>query len=153
MTLTRRALAKRLTHLPMALAASGLLLVIAVLVGWLARGASGAAGAAAGVGLVIVSYVLSSLVIASVDTINPQLLLPVGLAAYAVKFVIIGLVMWAISASGWDGLVPMGVAIIVAVLVWTAAQSVWTYRAKILYADPDDVDADSAQDAHDDRSS
>src|SRR5262249_13184151 len=131
-------LTKRLTHLPMALAASGALLVVAVLVGWLLRGGSGAGGAAAGVLLVVVSYVLSSVVIAWVDAINPRLLLPVGLAAYPIKFIVIGLVMWGIAASGWDGLEPMGVAIIAAVVVWTFAQSVWTYRAKILYADPDD---------------
>jgi hypothetical protein len=138
-----RALARRLTHLPTALAASAVLLVVSVLVGWLTRGGSGAAGAAAGVLLVVLSYVLSSLVIAWVDTINPRLLLPIGLAAYAIKFIVIGLVMWAVASSGWTGLAPMGVAIIAGVLVWTLAQSIWTYRAKILYVDPDDDDRSS----------
>ena len=138
---TRRALAKRLTHLPSALLASAILLVAAIVIGWLAEGGAGAAGAAAGVALVVVSYVVSSLVIAWVDAIDPRLLIPIGLAAYALKFIVIGLVMWAIAASGWDGLVPMGVAIIAGVLVWTLAQSIWTYRAKILYVDPDDDDS------------
>jgi ATP synthase protein I len=137
-TVTRRAVVKRLTHLPMALLASAILLVVGVVIGWLVRGGVGAAGVAAGIGLVVLSYVLSSVVIAVVDAINPRLLIPIGLAAYTLKFIVIGLVMWAIAASGWDGLAPMGVAIIAGVLVWTFAQSVWTYRAKILYVDPDD---------------
>ncbi len=135
---SRHALAKRLVHLPLALIASAVLLVVAVMAGWVARGGAGAAGTAAGVGLVVTSYVISSLVIAWVDVIDRRLLLPVGLAAYAVKFILIGVVMWVIAGSGWAGLEPMAVAIIAGVLVWTLAQSIWTYRAKILYVDPDD---------------
>jgi ATP synthase protein I len=132
------AVTKRLVHLPMALWASGALLIIATIVGWLTKGGAGAAGAAAGVVLVVASYVISSVVIAWADAVNPKLIMPVGLATYGIKFVVIGVVMWVIASTDWAGLIPMAISIIVAVLVWTLAQSVWTYRAKILYVDPSD---------------
>jgi hypothetical protein len=129
------AVRKRLRHLPSGLLASAVLLVIGLVVGWLARGGSGAAGAAAGVALVAASYTVSSLVIAWADARNPRLVLPIGLLAYVVKFTLIGFVMAAIDASGWDGLPAMGLAIIVAALGWTIAQAVWTWRARIPYVE------------------
>lgn len=136
--ISSRAITKRLIHLPTALWASGALLVVATIVGWLAKGGAGAAGAAAGVVLVVTSYVISSVVIAWADAVNPKLIMPVGLATYGIKFIVIGVVMWTIASTNWAGLVPMALAIIVAVLVWTLAQSIWTYRAKILYVDLSD---------------
>lgn len=136
MTGVRHDVVKRLTHLPFALAAMATLLVVAVAMGAFARGGAGAAGAAAGVAVVAASYVISSLVIAWADTVDRNLIMPVGLGTYAVKLVVIGLAMWRIASSGWAGLTPMVFAIVAGVLVWTAAQSVWTYRAKIPYVDP-----------------
>ncbi len=127
----------RLRHLPSGLFASAVLVVLGVLVGWLVKGGSGAAGAAAGVGLVAVSYTASSVVIAWADARNPRLVLPVGLLAYVVKFTLLGFVMAAIAATDWDGLPAMGLAIIVAALGWTIAQAVWTWRARIPYVEID----------------
>jgi hypothetical protein len=61
--------------------------------------------------------------------------LPFGLLTYVVKFTLIGFVMAAIDASGWRGLAPMGIAIIVTALGWTVAQAVWTWRARIPYVE------------------
>lgn len=132
---TRAAMGKRLRHLPSATLACGVLTVVSMIVGAILRGGDGAFGALAGVALVVVSYLLTGLGIAAVDIVDPNLLMPVGLAAYAAKFIAIGLVMAAVASSGWGGLVPMGVTIIAAVLVWTATQSWWTYHAKILYVE------------------
>ena len=128
-------LRKRLRHLPSGLAASAALLVLGLVIGGLARGTVGALGAAAGVGLVAASYTGSSVVIAWADARDPRLVLPFGLLTYVVKFTIIGFVMAAIDASGWDGLAPMGLAIIVTALGWTVAQAVWTWRARIPYVE------------------
>jgi hypothetical protein len=128
---------KRLTHLPSGLLASAVLLVLGVVLGGLLRGPAGAAGAAAGVGLVAASYTISSLVVAWVDLVNPRLIMPVGLATYVLKVIMIGLVMAAIAATGWAGLPAMGVAIITSVLGWITAQSIWTWRARIPYVDID----------------
>jgi hypothetical protein len=115
----------RLGHVPLALAVSGVVLVLAVVVGWLLRGGAGAAGAAAGVALVVVSYLVSSVVVAWADSISPQLVLPFGLATYVTKIVLLGLVMLAVVQTGWEGTVAMGLAIIPGVVGWTGANVWW----------------------------
>jgi len=125
----------RLRHLPSGLIATAVLLVVGVPVGALLRGGAGAAGAAAGVGLVAVSYVIGSVVIAWADSLDPRLVLPAGLMTYVLKFTLIGVIMAAISASGWSGLVPMGVAVLVSALGWIVAQSWWTWHARVAYVE------------------
>jgi hypothetical protein len=131
-------------HLRVGLAASGVLLALGLLIGALTGRGAWAAGAAAGVGLVAASYVISSLVLAWADSVNPRLVLPVGLGVYVTKFILIGVVMAVIAGSGWAGLGAMGVAIIATVLGWTIAQSVWVWRARIAYVEID-PDAPSAR--------
>jgi hypothetical protein len=128
---------RRLAHLPAGLLASAVLLVFGVAVGAALRGGAGAAGAAAGVLLVAASYTVSSVVIAWADSIDPRLVLPVGLLTYALKFTLIGVVMAGLAAGHWAGLAAMGVSIIATALGWTVAQSVWTWRARIPYVEID----------------
>lgn len=118
------AVRQRIPHLPTALVASGALLVVCVVAGAVHSGAVGAAGAAAGVCLVALSYVGSTLAIAWADSVRPQLVLTVGLVAYTVKFTYIGLGMAALAAANWAGLPAMGASLIAAVVVWNAAQ-IW----------------------------
>jgi hypothetical protein len=127
---------RRLRHLPVPLLALAGVLVVGGVIGALVRGPVGVAGVAAGTALVAVSYVLSSLAIAWADRVNPRMVLPVGLTAYAVKFLLFGLLMIAVSAKDWPGLVPMGIAIVVAALTWSAAQAGWTWKARIPYVEP-----------------
>ena len=137
--MTRTRLAVRLRHVPAALAGVAVVAGLGALGGALLGGPAAAAGVAAGVGLVTLSYLISSLVIAWADAVNPQLVLPVGLASYALKFLILFVVMSAIVATGWAGTAPMGIGIIVGVIGWTSAQMWWTLRARIPYVqiDPD----------------
>jgi ATP synthase protein I len=115
-------------HVPVALGVSGVVLVVAVGVGWLSAGGAGAAGAAAGVALVVVSYLVSSLAIAWADAINPRLVLPVGLATYVTKIVLLGVAMLAVAGTGWAGTVAMGISIIPGVAGWTGAIMWWALR-------------------------
>jgi uncharacterized membrane protein YesL len=115
----------RLAHLPVLLVASGLLLAAAAVAGWVLRGGTGAAGAALGVAVVVASYLLSTLVIAWADSVNPSLVLPFGLMAYIVKFTAIGFVLVAITATDWAGLPPMGVGVVAGVVTWTGTQIWW----------------------------
>lgn len=126
---------KRLPHLRIGLAASAVLLAVGLVAGWFAAGGAGAGGAAAGVGLVAASYVISSVALAWADSVNPRLVLPVGLGTYVAKFTAIGLVMAAIAQTQWAGLPAMGIAIIVTALGWTSAQAVWVWRARIPYVE------------------
>src|SRR4029079_17876614 len=121
---------RRMPHLRAGLGASAVLLALGVLVGFLAQGGAGAAGAAAGVALVAGSYVISSVMLAWADSVNPRLVMPVGLSTYVVKFTVIGVVMAVIAQTDWAGLPAMGVAIIVAALGWTTVQAVWVWRAR-----------------------
>jgi hypothetical protein len=118
----------RLGHVPLALAVSAVVLALSTVVGWVAQGGAGAAGAAAGVALVVVSYLVSSVVVAWADSVSPQLVLPFGLATYLTKIVLLGLVMLAVVGTGWDGTAAMGLAIIPGVVGWTGANVWWALR-------------------------
>jgi hypothetical protein len=126
---------KRLRHLPASLLASAVLLLVGVPAAGVLAGASGAAGVAAGVALVVFSYLVSSVVVAWVDLVDRRLLLVVGLLTYALKFTLFGIAMWWVSGTGWAGLTAMGVSVIVATLVWTGTQLWWITHAKIPYVD------------------
>jgi hypothetical protein len=126
----------RLAHLPALLGMSAVLVAGAALVGGIARGGDGALGAAAGVALVVASYTFSTVVIAWADSINPRLVLPVGLGAYTTKFALFGLVMLAILNSGWAGILPMALGIVAGVLGWTSTQIWWVVRSGIPHGGP-----------------
>jgi ATP synthase protein I len=119
------------------LLASAVLLVVGVPVGGVLAGGAGAAGVAAGVGLVVFSYLVSSLVVAWVDLVARHLLLVVGLLTYVVKFAVFGAAMYSVWQTGWAGLVAMGIAVIVATVVWTGTQLWWILTAKIPYVELD----------------
>jgi hypothetical protein len=126
---------KRLRHLPSSLLAAAVLVLVGVPAGGLAGGWAAAAGVFAGVALVAFSYVVSSVVVAWVDMVSRPMLLPVVLGTYALKFAVFGVVMWRVAEAGWQGLPAMGVAVIVATIVWTGTQLWWTLRAKIPYVE------------------
>jgi hypothetical protein len=115
----------RLQHMPALLTASGILLAGAAAVGAALAGPVGAAGAAAGVGIVSLSYTVSTLVIAKADEIDPKLILPWGIGTYIVKISLIGVMMAAIASAGWPGLVPLGWGVIVGVVGWTGTHIWW----------------------------
>lgn len=125
------AIRARLTHLRLPLLACAALAAVGVPVAALLRGPTGAAGFAAGVALVIVSYLISSLSVAWADAVHPRMIMSVGLVTYATKIVILGVVMAAVAATGWPGLPDMGVAIIAAVVVWTGAHLTWAMRSPL----------------------
>ena len=118
----------RTRHLRPLLAVCGLVLVAAAVLGAVLGGAVAAAGAAAGVGIVVASYTVSTLVIAWADRVAPALVLPFGLAAYAAKFTLIGVVMAAVAAARWPGLPALGFGVLAGVVAWTATQIWWTTR-------------------------
>jgi hypothetical protein len=137
MTPRTASLRKRLTHLPSGLAASGVLLVLAVAVAALFSGAAAAAGAALGVALVAASFSGSSVVLAWADSIDRRLIMPVGMVTYAVKFAALGVAVAALAGTQWSGLPAFGFAVIAATLTWATAQAWWTWHAKIPYVDLD----------------
>ncbi|MEH1168774.1 hypothetical protein V6V47_25645 [Micromonospora sp. CPCC 205539] len=118
----------RLRHLPALLIASAALAALAAVVGGVFGGATAALGAVAGVGVTVLSYTLTTVVLAWADQINPQLVLPLGLGLYALKFTLLGVVMVAVASTGWAGLVPLCLGIVAGVAVWTAVHIWWLTR-------------------------
>ncbi|MFI7021839.1 hypothetical protein [Micromonospora sp. NPDC049900] len=125
------AIRSRLPHLRLPLLACAGLAVLGVPIAALLRGPTGAAGVAAGIGLVVVSYLVSGLSVAWADAVSPKMIMPVGLVTYATKMVFLGMVMAAVARTGWPGLPDMGVAIIAGVLVWIVAHTTWAWRAPL----------------------
>jgi len=105
---------------------TGLVLVVSSLVGLLVAGTSAALGLLAGVGLVLASYVASTVAIAWADSVHPRMVLGVGMGTYITKFTIFGLVLVAVNESGWAGRIPMAIGIVVGVIAWTTSQIWWT---------------------------
>jgi hypothetical protein len=126
---------KRLIHLRPTLIASVITLVLAAVGGALGRGEVGALGAVAGVGLVIFSYTISSVIIAYTDLHARSMLLAVGLATYLIKFTAFGVVLVVVNESKWDGAIPMALGIIAGTVVWVTTQAIWVYRSRFPYVD------------------
>ncbi|BCJ72615.1 hypothetical protein CS0771_21590 [Catellatospora sp. IY07-71] len=128
-------LGKRLTFLPFMLGVTAVVAVVAPLVAWVAVSPAAALGVLAGVGLVGLSYLLSSFVIAWADSINPKMVLSVGLLMYGIKFTVLFLVLAVIAKTGWAGLKPMAIGIGVAAVAWTIGHGWWLWHARIPYID------------------
>jgi hypothetical protein len=128
---------RRLNHLPAGLLGCAIVLVFAVPIAAIMRGAPGALGAAIGVLGVAVSYVLSGLAVAWADSISTQLTMPVGMATYVIKFSWLALPLLVFGDSTWPGLHPMAFGIIAAVLGWNAGHLWWLAHARIPYVEID----------------
>ncbi|MFI5931504.1 hypothetical protein [Actinoplanes sp. NPDC051494] len=123
-------MASRLKHLPLPLAVSGGLLVVAAVAGWFTAGSAGLIGGAGGVAVVAGGYALSSVAVAWADSVLPKMVMTVGLATYLFKFSLLGLVIFAVP-RGWAGIPAMAVAMVVSVVAWLGAQVWWTVRAEV----------------------
>lgn len=127
----------RVRHLPIELAVAGGLLVASVIVGLVASGPVAAVGAGAGVLLVTLSYTASTLAIAWADSVNPRMVLAVGMAMYITKFSLLGAVLIFVSGTDWAGQVPMALGIVAGIVTWIGIQIWWTVRHEHPYVDPD----------------
>jgi hypothetical protein len=105
--------------------------VLAAVVGGLLGGRDAAVGAGLGVLLVVAFFAASTLAIAWADAVAPELVLPVGLSAYVIKILALG-VLLAIVPKG-----PMShaaaVAVLVALAVWICMHVRWVWRSRLLY--------------------
>ncbi len=127
---------ERVRHLLVALGVCAALIVVGAAVGWAVSGAAGALGVAAGVALVAGSYTASTLAIAWADTVNPRLVLPVGMGMYVTKFSLLGALLIFVGATEWPGKIPMAMGIVAGVVAWTATQIWWTVRNAHPYVAP-----------------
>lgn len=118
-----------LRHVPLCLAVSGLVGVVAAPIGWFAVGAAGALGAAVGVAIMALAYLISAVVIVWVDAIDRRLLLPIVMLTYILKIVMLGAVGFSAKQAGWPGLMPMAVSAAAVIILWPLAHLWWVLRA------------------------
>lgn len=110
--------------------------VVAV-VGFAARGSSGAIGGLVGALLVLVFFALGQWVLHRVIATNPQAAMSVAMVMYLVKIGVLFLLLVVFqNTTLFDTKVFAG-AIVACTLVWLAAET-WAYATtKVLYVDPE----------------
>jgi hypothetical protein len=126
---------QRLRHLPPGLIAAAVTAVACATLGFALVGWPGLLGALAGCAAATSSFVISSVAVAWADSVNPKLVLIVGLTVYAGKMLALAASLYALRASDWAGLQAMAWALAATVVVWVAVQAVWVYRSRIPYVD------------------
>lgn len=114
----------------------GALALVAAIVGLLTRGPGGALGAAAGVLFIAALFVFSTVVITWADITNRPMVLPVGMGVYALKLVVLFVVLTALSS--WVGIKPFALGVVAGGLGWAAGYAWWVWHAKITLEFPDE---------------
>jgi hypothetical protein len=118
----------RIEHLPFVLAVGFALVLCAASAGFLIEGPAAAIGAAGGMLVVTVGVSLTTLAIAWADVIRPQLVMPIGLTAYVVKYGLIVFLMIAVGNSEWPGGEAMAWSIAAGAVLLTGVQVFWLSR-------------------------
>lgn len=102
-----------------------------------ASGTKGAIGALIGIGVVIVFFGISVLVVGRAAKVNPQVMMIAALGSYLVKFVALAVLMiWLSKSTAFSGRL-LGLTAIVCILTWSAAQVVTAMKLKIPYVEPE----------------
>ncbi len=85
-------------------------------------------GFAAGVGIAVISFGISSLVIAWADVVDRRMILPIGLLTYVLKILTIGLVVFTLAGRNWPGFEPLLWGIALGIATWVGIQAFSAYR-------------------------
>ncbi|MCG2623991.1 hypothetical protein LVY72_19035 [Arthrobacter sp. I2-34] len=120
-------------------AAAGVCSLLVILAAFLLAGAAGAASAVLGAGLVIVFFGISLLIGHFVGRSNPSGAIGAFLAAYVIKVVGFGAMVFILGAPAWLDRVWFFVAAVAGVVVWQGAELFAFSRIRHqIYADPAD---------------
>ena len=125
-----------LSHLRWGLAATGVLAVVLVPVFWLTRGGKGALWVAAGLAIVAAFFCVGALAVAAAGKLGDELTLPAALGSYAVKVVLLGVLLVSVQGKPWLDPVALGLSVLIGTLTWTTVQAVRVWRTRIYYVDP-----------------
>ena len=133
----------RIEHLPLITAIGLALVLCGFSTGFLVGGLPAALGVGGGVLVVTVGVTLTTLAIAWADAIRPELVMPVGLGVYLVKYAALVFLMFAVTGSDWPGAQPMLWGVAVGAVALTGVQAWWLTRlagARAAAAAPADRD-------------
>jgi ATP synthase protein I len=100
-------------------------------------GSKGLIGAVIGVGIVAIFFGISVIVVGRAARVSPQAMMVAALSTYLVKIVVLLLLVGQFQNSAAFNPRMFGMTAIVCILVYSAAQVIWSMRLKALYVEPD----------------
>ena len=109
---------------------------VMVLASALAGGGKGALGALLGIALVTAFFAISVIAVSRAAKISPQAMMITALTTYLVKIlVLLFFVVRFANTTAFNSRL-FGLSALVAILVWTASQVIWSLRLKVPYVEP-----------------
>jgi hypothetical protein len=118
----------RIEHLPMITAIGVALTLCGGSAGLVIGGPVTALAVALGIFVVVIGFTFSTLTIAWADVRRPQLVMPVGLTVYVIKYALIIGILLAAQLSEWQGTRAMAYGVAFGAVTMTAAQIWWISR-------------------------
>jgi ATP synthase protein I len=100
-------------------------------------GTKGLLGSVLGALVVAAFFAISITAVARAARISPQAMMVTALTTYIVKIIVLLIVVAMFSSTTVFNGRLFGLTAIVCVLVWSAAQVLWSMRLKVLYVEPD----------------
>jgi ATP synthase protein I len=100
-------------------------------------GSKALVGAVIGVGIVALFFGISVLVVGRAARVSPQAMMVAAITTYLVKIVILLLLVGQFQDTAAFSPRMFGMTAIVCIIVYSAAQVIWSMRLKVLYVEPD----------------
>jgi len=111
--------------------------LLMIVLGAILDGTKGLLGAVIGVGLVIVFFGISVLVVGRASKVSPQAMMAAAVGTFLVKILVLIILLSTFQNSTAFNSKWFGLTVIVCVIAYSAAQMVSAMRLKMLYVEPD----------------
>jgi ATP synthase protein I len=111
--------------------------LLMIVLGAILGGTKGLLGAVIGVGLVIVFFGISVLVVGRASKVSPQAMMAAAVGTFVVKILVLIILLGTFQNSTAFNSKWFGLTVIVCVIAYSAAQMVSAMRLKMLYVEPD----------------
>jgi ATP synthase protein I len=111
--------------------------VVMVALGAGLGGSKGLIGAVSGVGIVALFFGISVIAVGRAARVSPQVMMVTAMITYLVKILVLLFLVGQFQDSTAFNPRVFGLTAIVCILVYSAAQVIWTMRLKMLYVKPD----------------
>jgi hypothetical protein len=125
-----------LSHVHTGFLMIGALAVVGAPLVWLLRDGRAAAWVLAGLAVVAVFFSSSAYAVARAGRVSDALLLPVAMGTYAVKIVLLGVLLVALRDKPWLDPKAFGLAVVAGTLAWTGAHARRVWTSELYYVDP-----------------
>ena len=111
--------------------------LLMIVLGAILGGTKGLLGAVIGVGLVIVFFGISVLVVGRASKVSPQAMMAAAVGTFLVKILVLIILLSTFQNSTAFSGKWFGLTVIVCVIAYSAAQMVSSMRLKMPYVEPD----------------